>query len=113
MSQYPLRANIRSFNNRNSFNNTNSFNNANSFNNVCNVNFGSVDETAEILAWFSPLEPRIRHQNIREHRVKHVGDWFLQSEEYQKWYDGIHESEPNNSTLFCCGDPGVGKTYIR
>ena len=55
----------------------------------------------------------MRHQDIEEHRVEDVGDWLLRSEEYQNWRDSIHGSEPNNSTLFCYGDPGVGKTYIR
>jgi len=96
----------------NSFNNNPFTNNTNSFNNVCNVNFGS-DETAEILAWLSPLDPRIRHQDIRAHRVEHVGDWLLRTEEYRNWFNGIHGGGPNNSTLFCYGDPGVGKTYIR
>ena len=98
--------------NNNSFNNnTNSFNIVN--------NFGSADETierverAEILAWLSPLEPQIRHSDIRAHRVKDVGDWLFQTEEYQNWFDGIWGGEPDNSALFCYGDPGAGKTYIR
>jgi len=107
MSQSRLGESSNSFNNNNFFNN-----NTNSFNNVCNVNFGG-DETAEILAWLSPLEPRIRHQAISEHRVKDVGDWLLQTEEYQDWFNGIHGSEPGESVLFGYGDPGVGKTYIR
>ena len=89
---------------------TNSFNNTN---NACNLNPSSADETTEIPAWLSPLEPRIRHQDIRAHRVRGVGGWFLQTEEYQNWFNGIHGGESNNSTLFCYGDPGVGKTYIR
>ena len=96
-----------------SSNNTNSFNN-NSFNNVHNVNhFGGVDERAEILAWLSPLEPRTRHRDVSAHRVKDVGGWLLRTEEYRNWFDGIRDREPNNSALFCYGNPGVGKTYIR
>ena len=105
MSQSRLGQNGSSFNINNSFN-------TNSFNNVYNVDFGGVGERVEILAWLSPLDPRIWHQDIREHRVEHVGDWLLRSEEYQNWRDGIHGGERNNSTLFCYGDPGVGKTYI-
>ena len=101
MSQPRLGENSNSFNN-----NTNSFN-------VYNASIGNADETAEILAWLSPHDPRIRHQDIREHRVEGVGDWLLRSKEYQNWRDGIHGGESNNSTLFCYGDPGVGKTYIR
>jgi len=94
------------------FNGTNSFNN-NSFNNVYNVNnFSLPDERAEIVAWLSPLEPRVRHEDIRAHRVKHVGDWLLRTEEYQDWFRSIRGGESDNSVLFCYGDPGVGKTYI-
>jgi len=97
----------------NAFNISNAFNNnTNSFNNVYNVNPIS-DERAEILAWLSPLDPRLQHQDIRAHRIKYVGDWLLQKEQYRNWFNGIYGGGPNNSTLFCYGDPGVGKTYIR
>ena len=110
MSQSRLGENSNSFSNSL---NSNSFNTI-SIKNVCYVNNPvNADERAEILSWLSPLEPGIRHQNIREHRVEHVGDWLLRTEEYQNWRDGIHCGEPNKSTLFCYGDPGVGKTYIR
>jgi len=121
MSQSRLGESSNSSNIDNSFNtninlgsiNTNSYNNINSGNNVINMNLGRADDRAEILAWLSPLEPGIRHQAIREQRVEHVGDWLLETEEYRNWFDGIHGGEPNNSVLFCHGDPGVGKTYIR
>ena len=95
------------------FNITNSFN-INSFNNVYYVNnFGSANERTDILVWLSPLEPRIRHDDIRTHRVGDVGNWLFRTEEYRNWFGGIRGKEPDNSALFCCGDPGVGKTYIR
>ena len=120
MSQSRIGANSNSFyNNSNSFNNINSlnnsiiFNNTTSFKNVSNVNnFGNAHEKTEIIAWLSPLEPRIRHEDIRAHHVKHVGDWLFQTEEYQNWFNGIRGGESDNSALFCYGDPGVGKTYI-
>jgi len=111
MSQARVRESSNSYNN-NSFNTDNSFNHSFSFKNVHNViNFGSTDERDKILTWLSPLEPRIRHHDIRTHRVEHVGDWLFQREEYRNWFDGIRGGEPNNSALFCYGDPGVGKTY--
>ena len=106
--------NVGSFNN-NCLNTTNSFNtttNTISFGNVSNVNIGSADERAEILAWLSPLDPWVRHHDIGDHRVEHVGDWLLGTEEYRNWVDGIPGGESDNSALFCYGDPGVGKTYI-
>ena len=75
-------------------------------------NSGRAGERAEILAWLSPLDPWIRHHDIRDHRVEHVGDWLLRTEEYQNWVHGIPGGESDNSALFCYGGPGVGKTYI-
>ena len=87
--------------------NSNSFNNnSNSFNTV--NNFG-VDERAEILAWLSPPEPRTRHDDIRAHRVEHVGEWLLQTEEYRDWCNCIRIGESGGSALFCYGDLGSAK----
>ena len=72
-----------------------------------------ADERSEILAWLSPLEPRIRHHDIQTHRVDKVGDWLLQTQEYQNWFGGIRGGESDGLALFCYGDLGVGKTYIR
>jgi len=87
-------------------------NNINSFNTIVN-GVSSADSKAEILEWLSPLEPQTRHHDIRADRVEGVGDWLLQTEEYQNWFNGIRGGKLNNSSLFCYGDPGVGKTYIR
>jgi len=73
----------------------------------------SADERAKVLAWLSPLDPRIHHHDIRAQRVKPVGEWLLQAGEYKDWYSGARLGKSDNSALFCCGDPGVGKTYIR
>jgi len=71
------------------------------------------DERSEILAWLSPLEPQIRHQDIRAGRVDEVGDWLFQTEEYRNWFGGIRWGESDGAALFCYGGLGVGKTYIR
>ena len=69
---------------------------------------GSADQRAERtenLTWLSSLEPRILYDDISAQRV-------LRTEKYQDWLDGIRGGEPDNSDLFCNGDPGVGKFYI-
>ncbi|RPA99098.1 hypothetical protein L873DRAFT_1633294, partial [Choiromyces venosus 120613-1] len=66
----------------------------------------------EILEWISPLDPKIRHEDIRARRVKDVGDWLLETDEYRSWYDGSSGGQSGCAALFCCGGPGVGKTYI-
>jgi len=97
--------------NFNIFNNAFSFNIP--FNDVYNANnYGTTHERAEVLTWLSHLEPRIRHHDIRAYRVKDVGDWLLQTDEYRNWFDDVRGGESDNPALFCYGDPGVGKTYI-
>ena len=106
--------NNNSFNNTNSLNNnTNSFNtNTNSFNNVSN-NYITADERPQILAWLSPLEPRLRHRDIQDRRVENIGGWVLETEAFKNWYASSGGSGSYNPVLFCYGDPGVGKTFIR
>jgi len=90
-------------------NNTNSFNTT--INNVLNHSTVTEDRS-EILAWLSPLEPRVRHQNLEASRVDKVGDWLLETEQFQSWSGGNSQDKPQNTTIFCYGNPGAGKTYI-
>jgi len=94
--------------------NTNLSNNANSFNNVWN-NCTFTDDRSQLLAWLSPLEPSLRHRDVRERRVNDIGEWLMQTEEFRKWCGRSEKGEAggDSAVLFCCGDPGVGKTFIR
>ena len=105
-----------SHNNNNTQNshNTNAFNNTNSNNNIVySVNIGATDERSEILAWLSPLEPRTRHQDVQTRRADEVGEWLLRTGEFRRWRDGAQDEGSDHQILFCCGGPGVGKTYLR
>jgi len=70
--------------------------NINSFNvsNVLNVSthYAAAEDRSEILTWLSPLEPRIRHQDLRTRRADNVGEWLLETEEFQRWYDGSQQT---------------------
>ena len=104
--------------NINSFNVSESFReNINSFNvsNVLKVSnhYTATEDRSEILTWLSPLEPRIRHQDLRTRRADNVGEWLLQTDEFKRWCDGSQQVESEHATLFCCGGPAVGKTYLR
>ena len=90
---------------------TNSFNN-NSFNTV-SYNCTVADERSQILTWLSPLEPGLRHKDIQESRVKNVGGWVLQTEEFKSLCASRRGGGSDKAVLFCYGDPGVGKTFIR
>jgi len=91
--------------------NIHSFNNNNSFNNIVNFITEIDDEGRQILQWLSPLEPQQRHQDVRADRLDGVGSWVLQTSEFRKWRD--EKDGCVDQVLFCCGNPGVGKTYVR
>ncbi|RPB00708.1 hypothetical protein L873DRAFT_1679559 [Choiromyces venosus 120613-1] len=69
------------------------------------------DDNAHIMQWLSPLEPQNRHQAVSTDRLDGVGSWLLETGEFREWRDG--ESGVDRAVVFCSGDPGVGKTYLR
>jgi len=89
-------------------NNTNTLNTINVSN-----KFIIADGRSDILAWLSPLDPTLRHHDTRDRRVENIGEWLLQTEEFIGWHTGSGGSESDNAVLFCEGNPGVGKTFIR
>ena len=115
MSDSPINYTINSHNNTYFSHNviTDSFNTTGSFNTVVHVSIDVTKERSEILAWLSPLEPRIRHQHLQTHRADNVGEWLLQTDEFQRWRSSARKEGPDHAILFCCGDPAVGKTYFR
>jgi len=99
MSQYTIKGNTNSLNTTNSLN-------------VQNY-FTIADERSQLLTWLSPLEPSLRHREIRERRVNDIGEWLIQTEEFKRWRGPSEEGKGDSAVLFCYGDPGVGKTFIR
>ena len=92
--------------------NTNVSNMTNSYRNVWNSCEISVsDEKRQILEWLSHRALRERHRAVSESRMEEVGNWFLRTNEFKKWHTS--EDEAVHPVLFCYGDPGVGKTYLR
>ena len=73
--------------------------------------FYKSDEDADILRWLSPLEPEKRHHAVCATRFKGVGDWLLETGEFREWRGGSGGAD--KAVLFCFGNPGVGKTYLR
>ena len=80
-------------------------------NNIVSVNNVIADENPEIMQWLSPLDPRGRHQDVRMDRLDGVGSWLLGTKEFREWRS--NEGGADKGVLFCHGDPGVGKTYLR
>jgi len=87
--------------------------NTNCFNVSNTIVFTAADDGPKILAWLSPLDPQVRHQDICSQRVDSIGDWLLETKEFRDWYSGTEEEGFDHAALFCYGDPGVGKSYIR
>ena len=94
-------------------NTTNFSNNTNAFNNNVWNNYTIADDRSQLLAWLSPIEPKLRHRDIQENRVDYVGEWLMRTEEFRTWRDCRGETKDDNAVLFCYGAPGVGKTFIR
>ena len=90
--------------------NTHSGNITSSFNSFNSYVYKS-DQDAEIMRWLSPLEPHNRHQSVRTERFGGVGGWLFGVKEFREWRSG--EGGAENAVLFCSGNPGVGKTYLR
>ena len=91
--------------------NISSFNNNNSFNKIFNFNTEAGTERHQILQWLSPLEPKQRHHGVRTNRLDGIGNWVLETNEFRKWSGA--EDGCVSPVLFCEGNQGVGKTYLR
>ena len=89
----------------------NSFNQTNSNNITSTTNITYVNKRTKLLSWLSPLQPRLRHNDVRARRQDGIGEWFLRTDEFLRLRDG--EGEFDKATLFCSGNPGVGKTFLR
>ena len=87
-------------------------NNNNSINIATTFNCTASDDESKILAWLSPLEPWVRHRDIGAERVDGVGAWLLETKEFGRWHNVGGEDQSNHATIFCEGNPGVGKSYI-
>ena len=85
--------------------------NINSLNNIVNFITEIDAEGHQILQWLSPLEPQQRHQGVRISRLNGVGNWVLETSDFINWRDT--KDGCVGPVLFCYGNPGVGKTYVR
>lgn len=87
-----------------------SFNVPGSYNNTVNIS-PIIDAGRPFFQWLSPLEPQRRHEELRCSRLDGVGNWFLETVEFCKW-SGYGDRD-DGAVLFCCGDPGAGKSYLK
>jgi hypothetical protein len=61
---------------------------------------------ADILCWFSPTDFSTQHSDNLERKQEGSGLWFLDDTVFKEWKTG------SNTTLFCPGMPGAGKTMM-
>jgi len=104
MSQYSITESNNCLNTTSSYNTTTS----NVWNN-CTV----ADDLSPLLTWLSPLDPGLRHSDIQERRANDVGEWLMDTGEFRRWSGLSGDGEGDEAVLFCYGNPGVGKTFIR
>ena len=90
-------------------------NTTNSYNTTSNVwnNYTVAEDLSSLLTWLSPLDPGLRHSDIQERRVTDVGEWLMDTDEFRRWRRLSGDGEGDEAVLFCYGNPGVGKTFIR
>jgi len=60
----------------------------------------------ELLEWICPTDYHVQHRDYIERRQTDTGEWFLQDPKFQEWL------RSEQSTLFCPGIPGAGKTIM-
>jgi len=88
---------------------TNSYNNTITLKETITVN--KTDQDNQIKQCLSPLEPWDRHKSVQTNRVKGVGDWLLETNDFREW--SRKKGTLKQAVLFYYGHPGVGKTHFR
>ena len=63
-------------------------------------------EVAEILTWFEPVGPALKHQEFRREYLEGTGYWIFDTPEYINW------ANTEDSNLWIHGIPGAGKTIF-
>ena len=63
-------------------------------------------EHGNILSWLSIAAHKKQQQDLSNNRQSGSVQWFLDTLEFKTWVD------TNQSTLFCPGHPGTGKTFL-
>ncbi|VUC33388.1 unnamed protein product [Clonostachys rosea] len=61
----------------------------------------------DIIQWSSSTNFTAQYYDYLEKRQKDTGTWFLEDPKFRDWVEG-----QGNSTLFCYGSPGAGKTIM-
>jgi Cdc6-like AAA superfamily ATPase len=70
------------------------------------VEFKNSQEHQEILDWLTPVNFGVQQSEFQERREPETGNWFIRLEKFKNWIN-----KPQ-STLFCLGMPGAGKSFI-
>ncbi|KAI1738955.1 hypothetical protein F4680DRAFT_466763 [Xylaria scruposa] len=71
------------------------------------VQHSQDNELSEVIVnWLSPIDFFARQTDLTSQQQEGTGIWFLESPEFSDWVKGV------NTTLFCPGIPGAGKTMI-
>ena len=92
---------------------SNCLNTTNSYNTTVSNNYTITDDRSQLLTWLSPLDPGLRHRDVQERRIEGVGQWLIGTPQFRRWSGLSEEGEGDGAVIFCYGNPGVGKTFIR
>ncbi|KAL9096282.1 MAG: hypothetical protein Q9165_001279 [Trypethelium subeluteriae] len=75
---------------------------------TCNAisNYRDLQLHNSFMEWLSPTDFQAQQHNIISRRQDGTSQWLLDSATFQSWREG------SNTTLFCHGTPGAGKTMM-
>lgn len=69
-------------------------------------------ELQGLLDWLSPINSAAKHADVSKLRKGGTGKWFLETDEFQKWFKQYENTDVAERTLLCYGSQGAGKTIL-
>jgi hypothetical protein len=66
----------------------------------------AVQQRKELIRWICPVDYHVQHRDFIGRHQTGTGRWFLQDKKFQEWL------KSKDTTLFCPGIPGAGKTIV-
>lgn len=69
-------------------------------------------ELQDIMDWLSPINSAAKQADVSKFRKGGTGKWFLETNEFQKWFNQNENTDVDERTLHCYGAQGAGKTIL-
>jgi hypothetical protein len=66
-----------------------------------------AEQYHRIQGWLAPSDPHTNHRSARKLHERQIGQWLLETDEYQAWKSG------SDRCLWLHGRAGCGETILR